>query len=184
MSFDSTMYPCDIFSLYTSIPSELGIEAASYWLHKKRELIAQRFTNDFIIVSLKFLLKDNNALFDDHMHLQLLRAAMDTKCVLPYVCLAVGYLKETKRFTNELPKYFNEIECKLILELLKRYMDDGFIFWSLKLNFENFKICLNNMHPSIKFMFEKPEIIYENEKKVQVLNFLDVKIILHEDNSF
>ena len=29
----------------------------------------------------------------------------------------------------------------------------------------------------------KPEIIYENEKKVQVSNFLDVKIILHEDNS-
>ena len=39
------------------------------------------------------------------------------------------------------------------------------------------------MHPSIKFMFENPEIIYENEKKVQALNFLDVKIILHEDNS-
>ena len=32
-------------------------------------------------------------------------------------------------------------------------------------------------------MFENPEIIYENEKKVQALNFLDVKIILHEDNS-
>ena len=32
-------------------------------------------------------------------------------------------------------------------------------------------------------MFEKSEIIYENENKVQVLNFLDVKKILHEDNS-
>ena len=40
------------------------------------------------------------------------------------------------------------------------------------------------MHSSIKFTFKNPEIIYENEKKVQVLNFLDVKIILHEDNSF
>ena len=60
---------------------------------------------------------------------------------------------------------------------------DGFIFWPLKLNFENFKTCLNNMHPSIKFTFEKPEIIYENEKKVQVLNFLDGKIILHKNNS-
>ena len=38
------------------------------------------------------------------------------------------------------------------------------------------------MHRSIKFPFEIPEIIYENEKKVQVLNFLDVTIILHEDN--
>ena len=39
------------------------------------------------------------------------------------------------------------------------------------------------MHLSINFMFEKPKIIYENKKKAQVLNFLDVKIILHEDNS-
>ena len=39
------------------------------------------------------------------------------------------------------------------------------------------------MHSSIKFTFEKPEIIYENKKKVQVSNFLDVKIILHEDNT-
>ena len=39
------------------------------------------------------------------------------------------------------------------------------------------------MHPSIKFMFENPKIIYESEKKVQFLNFIDVKIILHENNS-
>ena len=69
------------------------------------------------------------------------------------------------------------------MELSKSYMNDGFIFWSLKLNFENFKTCLNTMHPSIKFTFENLEIIYENEKKVQILNLLDVKIILHEDNS-
>ena len=36
----------DIPSLYTSIPSELAIEAASYWLHRKSELIPddQRMT--------------------------------------------------------------------------------------------------------------------------------------------
>ena len=62
-------------------------------------------------------------------------------------------------------------------------MDDGFIFCPLKLYFENSKTYLNNMHSSIKFAFEKPEIIYENKKKVQVSNFLDVKIILHEDNT-
>ena len=84
---------------------------------------------------------------------------MGTKYAPPYACLTVDYLEETKCFTNELPKYFNESECKLIMELLKRYMDDDFIFWLLKLNFENFKTCLNNMHPSIKFTFEKPEII-------------------------
>ena len=60
----------------------------------------------------------------------------------------------------------------------------GWLFYllAIKLNFENFKICLNKMHPSIKLTFEKRKIIYENEKKVQVLSFLDVKIILHEDS--
>ena len=38
------------------------------------------------------------------------------------------------------------------------------------------------MHPSITFIFEKPEIICQNEKKVRALNFLDVKTILHKDN--
>ena len=49
------MYSCDTSSLYTSTPTELGIEAISYWIHKKRELIPQWFTNDFIIESLKFV---------------------------------------------------------------------------------------------------------------------------------
>ena len=67
MPLDSTIYSCDISSLYTSIPTELGIEAMSYWLHPKRELIPQWFTNGFIIESLTFVLKNNNVFFDDHM---------------------------------------------------------------------------------------------------------------------
>ena len=47
-------------------------------------------------------------------------------------------------------------------------MGDSFIFCPLKLNFENFKALLNNMYLSIKFTFEKPEIIYEYEEKVQL----------------
>ena len=57
---------------------------------------------------------------------------MGTKFAPLYACLTVGYLEDTKLFTNKLPKYFNESECKLIMELLKRYMDDGFIFRPLK----------------------------------------------------
>ena len=90
------------------------------------------------------------------MYLQLLATAMGTKCAPRYGCLTVGCLEET---TNVSPKYF---------ELLKRIMGDGFIFWPLKLSFEKFKTCLNNINPSIKFTFEKQEIIYENEKKVQI----------------
>ena len=133
------MYSCDISSLYILIPTELGVEAISYWLHKKRELIPQRFTNDFIMESLKSVLKNNKVLFNDHMYLELLGTALSTKCAPPYAYLTVHYLEKTKHFTYELPKYFNESECKLIMERLKRYMDDCFIFRPLKLNFENFK---------------------------------------------
>ena len=45
------MYSCDIFNLYTLKPTEPGIETITYWLHKKIELIAQQFINDFIIES-------------------------------------------------------------------------------------------------------------------------------------
>ena len=61
------MYLCDVSSIYTLIPTELGIEAISYWLYKKQELIPQLFPKDFIIESLKSALKSNNFLFDDHM---------------------------------------------------------------------------------------------------------------------
>ena len=45
------------FPLYNLIPTELAIEAIRYWLHKKQDIIPQWFTNDFIIESLKFVLK-------------------------------------------------------------------------------------------------------------------------------
>ena len=55
--FDCTIFSNDVSSLYASIPTELGIEAISYWLHKKQKLIPERFTNGFIMESLKFVLK-------------------------------------------------------------------------------------------------------------------------------
>ena len=120
---------------------------------------------NFITESLKFILTNINVLFDEHMYLQLLGTAMGTKCAPPYACLTIGYLEKTKLFTQELPKYFNQDECNQIIQLLKRYMDDGFIFWPKTLNFENFKTSLNIMHPSIKFTFEKADIILKMTKK-------------------
>ena len=88
---------------------------------------------------------------------------MVTKCPSSFACLTAGYLEVARLFINELPKYFNESECKLIMELLKRYMDDGLIFWPLNLNFENVKTFLNIIkYPSIKFTLEKPKIIVKN----------------------
>ena len=58
-------------------------------------------------------------------------------------------------------------------------MDDGFIFWSKHLDFNSFSICLNNLHPAIKYTFEKAKVIVENLESCQVINFQDVSVILH-----
>ena len=60
-------------------------------------------------------------------------------------------------------------------------MDDGFLLWPSNSNFDNFYFCLHHFHPSIRFTFEKAEI-NKNEKgeELQILNFLDVKVILNK----
>ena len=84
---------------------------------------------------------------------------------------------------QELPKYFSNEECLLIKEFFKRYMDDGFIFWPKHLDFNSFSICLNNLHPAIKYTFEKAKVIVENSEYCQVINFLHVSVILHSDRT-
>ena len=140
-------------------------------------------TNDVIIESLKFVLKNNNVLFDDQMYLQQLGTAMGTECAPSYACLTVGYLGETKLFYQRTIKIFQWKWMQVTDRTIKTLYGWWFYPWAIKVKLWNFKTCLNNMQPSIKFTFEKPEIIYENEKKVEVLNFLDAKIILHEDHS-
>ena len=39
LTFDNDMYSCDIENLYTSIPTELGLDAMEYWIMRKRNLI-------------------------------------------------------------------------------------------------------------------------------------------------
>ena len=53
--------------LYTLIPTELGLEGIEYWIMRKRGLIPQHFTKKFILISIEFLLKNNNFSFDFKM---------------------------------------------------------------------------------------------------------------------
>ena len=50
---------------------------------------------------------------------QFFGTAMRTKCAPLYACLTIGYQKETKLFTQELPKYFSVKECELIKEVFQ-----------------------------------------------------------------
>ena len=119
-------------------------------IEKKRDLIPQRFTKEFILESIEFVLKNNNFLFDSKMFNQIIGTAMGTKCAPPYACLTIGYQEETKLFTQELPKYFSSEECLLTKEFFKRYMDDGFTFWPKHLDFNSFSNCILQLSTHLK----------------------------------
>ena len=117
------------------------------------------------------------------MFLQVVGTAMGTKFAPPYACLSVDYLEETILFPRLLPLHFTLTECKLIEEIFKRFMDDGFVLWPKNANIDIFRKLLNELHSSLKFTVEKGKNSCEQnfDTFAQVLNFLDVSIILHQN---
>ena len=115
------------------------------------------------------------------MFLQLVGIAMDTKFAPRYACLSVGYLEGTILFSRLLPLHFTLTECKLIKEIFKRFIDDGFALRPKNATIDVFRRLLNKLHPSLKSTVEKGKNSCEQNTFVQVLNFLDVSIILHQN---
>ena len=76
-------------------------------------------------------------------------------------------------------KYFSHDNCKLIEELFKRYIDDGFLPWHSTLDLNVLKNILNNLHPTVKFTVEPAK--FDIFSKTSVINFLDITVFLHEN---
>ena len=74
-------------------------------------------------------------------------------------------------------------ECKLTEEIFKRFMDDGFVLWPKNANIDIFRELLNELHPSLNFTIQNGKNSCEQnfDTFVQVLNFSDVSIILHQN---
>ena len=49
----------DVESLYSNIPHDLGIEAINFWIEQFPEDLDERFSKDFIIEALSFILENN-----------------------------------------------------------------------------------------------------------------------------
>ena len=82
-------------------------------------------------------------------------------------------------YFGELPKNFPHDNCKLIDELFKRYIDDGFLPWHSALDLSVLKDVLNNAHPNIKFTAGPAK--FDNFSKTLVINFLDITVLLHRN---
>ena len=99
---------CDVISLYTSIPTQLGIEALDYWLTKLSSLVDSRFTKSFVLESVRFILENNFFEFNGTIWHQLCGTAMGKSFAPPYACLTMGYLEETILIPKLIPRSQND----------------------------------------------------------------------------
>ena len=58
IDYNATLLSCDIISLYTTIPTNLGLQALEYWIDKLSHLVPARFTKLFILELSKFVLSN------------------------------------------------------------------------------------------------------------------------------
>ena len=58
---------CDIVSLYTSIPTDLGLKALEYWIDRFPSLIPLRYSKTIILELVKFVLTNNYTKFDSEL---------------------------------------------------------------------------------------------------------------------
>ena len=183
LSFDCELFSVDIVSLYTNIPHDLGNEAVSYYVDKYRDKIPSRFTKEFILESLMFVLKNNNFLFNGTLYHQKTGTAMGTKCAPPYANLSVGYLEETK-LEPQLPRHFEASTCELIIRCFLRYIDDGFVLWPKESDINIFFNLLNSLNPHIQFTIEHSTKTIKCGIHTQELAFLDVLAIVTNHREF
>ncbi len=184
IDFDCELYSVDVVSLYTNIPHSLGIEAIDYYINKYRAHIPSRFSREFIIEGVLFVLNNNNFFFDGTCWHQIDGTAMGTKMAPPYACLSVGYLEETKLYP-QLPRHFIPSICELIIRWFLRYIDDGFLLWLKGFDFNIFLKLLNSLNQFIQFTHEpSKKYIDETGDHVQELAFLDVTVIVRNFKFF
>ena len=172
---------CDVISLYTSIPTDLGLTALDYWVTKLSSSVPERFTKKFILTSVQFILENNNFQFDAVMWHQRSGTAMGKSFAPPYACLTMGYLEETILFPKLLPRYFSTDIVILIIEFFLRFIDDGIMVLPVEVQAEYFLKILNMMHPAIQYTGSNLQYYTMDGITYIITNFLSIKVLVDSD---
>ena len=147
----------DVESLYSNICNDLGLTAIKHWVDTKRSDIPDRFTTDFILESLKFIIENNSFQFNNVFYLQVKGTAMGTKVAPTYATLTIGFL-EIKLY-SEISHRFGTQFSNEFIEVWKRFLDDCFITWNKsQSDLIILHDILNTLHPDIKFTLESSNI--------------------------
>ena len=178
---DSRIVCCDVVSLYTSIPNELGLKAIEFWIGKLRHLIPNRFSKDFILEGVSFVLENNNFNFDGKIWRQRIGTAMGKEVASPYACLTVGYLEETILFPTVIPSRFDSETAEEIIENFYRFVDDGVSPLPLTVPGDTYLDALNSMDSSIQYTIAEPTEEVINERCVNSNVFLSLQVYTTED---
>lgn len=161
----------DVESLYSNICHRLGLQAVKYWIEAFKHEIPNRFTSDFILDSLDFIISNNTFAFNNTFYLQTKGAAMGTKVAPTYATLTIGFL-EKKLYEKVNEVFGNDFTAEFEIAW-KRFLDDCFIPWTKsEADLKHLHTILNNLHEDIKFTLDSSE---------SQLPFLDC-LVLKEDN--
>ena len=143
----------DVKAMYENLRKDLGLRGLRFYLNRFKDLLPSRFTVDFVIEAMEFVLQNNTGYFNGEIYRQVTGTATGIKPAPPYADLAMGYL-EVKLFYKLRAKLGNKV-ASFFWSNYRRYLDDGIIFWDKRLcDFQEVFNILNEMHQSIKFTME------------------------------
>ena len=118
LDYEADLFTCDIVSLYTSIPHQLGIEAITYWISMHQNEASLRtnpkITQEFVIESVLFILENNNFDFGNSFWHQREGTGMGVDFAGNYACLCIGYLEKVKLFGLLILPRFTQDDIYLI----------------------------------------------------------------------
>ena len=158
----------DVVGMYESLTQKLGIPALRYFLTQYNSLLPKRFSINFIIEAMTFVLNNNTGFFNGEIYQQKTGTATGIKPAPPYADLAMGYL--------EIQLYY-KLRAKMGLKVAtyfqnnyKRFLDDGIIFWDKRLGeFRDILKHMNSIDQDINFTME------QNDSSLKYLDVLIYK---------
>ena len=156
----------DVKSMYENLTKLLGLPALRYYLTRYRNSLPSRFSVDFVVEAMTFVLDNNTGYFNGEFYKQKTGTATGIKPAPTYADLAMGYL-EINLFYKLRAKLGDKV-AQYFWNSYFRYLDDGLIFWDKRLcDFSEVFNILNEMDPSLKFTMERDD---------NKLKYLDVVI--------
>lgn len=160
------LYTVDVDSMYPNLDQKLGLPSMRFYLPWYKELLPPRFTVDFIIEAMTFVLNNNTGYFNGEIYRQVTGTATGIKPAPAYADLSMGYL-EIKLFYKLRARLGKKIAF-YFWDMYRRYLDDGIIFWDTRLgDFEDVFDIMNKIHPGIRFTMESSD---------HALKYLDVLV--------